>query len=117
MADKKELDSEYNKNIMAVHDTMHVLNGKWKISILSTLCYYEIRRFSDVLNDLKKISNKQLSRELKDLEANKLIKRTILDTQPITVMYELTEYGKTLHKVIQVLCDWGFEHRKEITEK
>jgi DNA-binding HxlR family transcriptional regulator len=66
---------------------------------------------------IKGISNKMLSKELKDLEMNKLVKRTVLNTQPITVQYELTEYGMTLKTVISYLSDWGIAHRKKIIEK
>ncbi|MBS7564968.1 helix-turn-helix transcriptional regulator [Mucilaginibacter sp. Bleaf8] len=107
----------HKKEIMAVHDAMDVLNGKWKISIISSICYYSERRFSDILNDVPGISNKMLSKELKELELNKLISRTVLDTQPITVQYKLTEYGKTLQTIINNLADWGMEHRKMITGK
>lgn len=105
---------EHKKEIMAVHDTMDVLSGKWKISIISSICYYNKRRFSDILNDVNGISNKMLSKELKELEMNKLIKRTVLDTQPVTVQYQLTEYGKTLQTIINDLTDWGMKHRKVI---
>ncbi len=100
------------KKIMAVHDAMDALSGKWKISIISSVCYYNKRRFSEILNDVNGISNKMLSKELKELETNKLVKRTVLDTQPITVEYQLTEYGLTLKTVINNLADWGTEHRK-----
>jgi len=107
----------HKNEIMAVHDAMDVLNGKWKISIISSICYYNERRFSDILNDVTGISNKMLSQELKDLEMNKLIKRTVLDTQPITVKYNLTAYGLTLKTIINNLAQWGLEHRKMITGK
>jgi DNA-binding HxlR family transcriptional regulator len=55
-----------------------------------------------------------LSKELKELEMNKLIKRKVLDTQPVTVLYNLTEYGRTLQTIINELADWGKKHRKEI---
>jgi len=106
----------HKKEIMAVHDAMDVLNGKWKISIISSICYYNKRRFSDILNDVNGISNKMLSKELKELEANKLIKRTVLDTQPVTVQYNLTEYGKTLQTIINNLADWGIKHRQVIID-
>ena len=108
---------EHKKEIMAVHDAMDVLNGKWKISIISSICYYNERRFSDILNDVQGISNKMLSKELKELEMNRLVKRTILDTRPITVQYQLTEYGMTLKTIIDNLSDWGTAHRKLITGK
>ncbi|MCW8313433.1 helix-turn-helix transcriptional regulator [Sphingobacterium sp. InxBP1] len=100
---------------MAVHDAMDVLNGKWKISILSAVCYYNKRRFSDILNDVSGISNRMLSKELKELEMNQLVTRTVLDTHPVTVVYQLTEYGKTLRTIIDNLAQWGKEHRKVIT--
>lgn len=107
----------HKKEIMAVHDAMDVLSGKWKISIISSICYYNERRFSDILNDVDGISNKMLSKELKELEMNKLIKRTVLGTQPVTVKYNLTQYGRTLQTIINNLSDWGTEHRKVITGK
>jgi len=106
----------HKKEIMAVHDAMDVLNGKWKISIISSICYYNKRRFSDILSDVNGISNKMLSKELKELEVNKLIKRTVLDTQPVTVQYNLTEYGKTLQTIINNLADWGIKHRQVIID-
>ena len=105
---------KHKKEMMAVQDSMDVLNGKWKISVLSSICYYNKRRFSDILNDVVGISNKMLSKELKELELNQLIKRTVLDTQPVTVQYELTEHGQTLKTIINNLTEWGIEHRKKI---
>lgn len=113
----KNFQSDCKKDIMAVHDAMDVLGGKWKISIIAVLCYYQKRRFSEILGEVKGISNKMLSKELKDMEMNDLVKRTVMDTQPVTVQYELTEYGKKLKAVIDNLSDWGTEHRKKIIEK
>jgi len=112
---KTQLDRK--KEMMAVHDAMDVLSGKWKIYIISSICHYNKRRFSDILNDVIGISNKMLSKELKELEINKLVVRTVLDTQPVTVQYELTKHGKTLQTIINNLTDWGVEHRNEITGK
>ncbi|MXV16982.1 transcriptional regulator [Pedobacter sp. HMF7056] len=114
---EKEFQMDRKKEMMAVHDAMDVLNGKWKIYIISSICHYNKRRFSDILNDVTGISNKMLSKELKELELNKLVKRTVLDTQPVTVQYELTKHGKTLQTIINNLTDWGIAHRKEITGK
>ena len=109
--------NDCKKNILAVHDAMDVLHGKWKIAIIGVLCYHHTRRFSEILIDIRGISNKMLSKELKELEVNKLVKRTVLDSQPITVQYELTEYGQKLKPLIKTLTDWGLEHRQEIIGK
>ncbi|WP_419800620.1 winged helix-turn-helix transcriptional regulator [Mucilaginibacter sp.] len=116
MADQ-ECKKEHKREIMAVHDAMDILSGKWKISIISSICYYKERRFSDILIDVSGISNKMLSKELKELETNQLVKRTVLDTQPVIVKYNLTEYGRTLQTIIDNLSDWGIEHRKIISGK
>ena len=113
----EEFQQEQRKRMRAVQDSMDALNGKWKISIISSICCYGKRRFSDILNDVEGISNRMLSKELKELEINKLIKRTVLDTQPITVQYELTEHGNTLQTIITNLSDWGVVHRKKIVGK
>lgn len=110
----EEFQQEQKKRMRAVQDSMDVLNGKWKIAIVSSICCYGKRRFSDILNDIDGISNRMLSKELKELEINRLIKRTVLDTQPITVQYELTEHGNTLQTIISNLTDWGIAHRKTI---
>ena len=108
---------EFKKEMKAVQDAMDVLNGKWKIAIISSICCYGKRRFSDILNDIEGISNRMLSKELKELEINQLVKRTVLDTQPITVQYELTEHGATLRPIIHNLADWGYLHRMKIVGK
>ncbi|ARS36691.1 winged helix-turn-helix transcriptional regulator [Pontibacter actiniarum] len=113
----KEYQKEHKKEMMAVQDSMDVLSGKWKIAIISSICYYNKRRFTDILNDVVGISNKMLSKELKELEINQLVKRTVLDTQPVAVQYELTEHGLTLQTIIKNLTEWGVEHRKKIIGK
>ncbi len=116
MKEREYENYDCKKTIMAVHDAMDVLNGKWKISIIAALCFNK-KRYSDLLNDVKGISGKMLSRELKEMETHKLVKRTVLSTQPITVQYELTEYGGKLKSVISNLADWGLAHRKKIIGK
>jgi DNA-binding HxlR family transcriptional regulator len=55
-----------------------------------------------------------LSKELQDLETNQLITRTVCDTKPITVEYEITPYGYTLQSIVTEIVGWGIEHRKKI---
>ena len=117
MEDKKDCMADRKMEMLAVHDAMDVLSGKWKIYILSSICHYNKRRFSDILNDVDGISNKMLSKELKELEVNKLVKRTVLDTQPVTVHYELTKHGLSLRTIINNLTEWGIRHRQEIIKK
>lgn len=108
---------EHKAEMRAVQDAMDVLNGKWKIAILSSICFYNKRRFSDILNDVDGISNRMLSKELKELEVNMLIKREVIATQPVTVNYQLTAHGLTLQTIIKNLTEWGIAHRKKIVGK
>jgi DNA-binding HxlR family transcriptional regulator len=102
---------------LAIRDVMQLLGGKWKIQIIGSLRFGGKKRFMDLLRDVDGIAAKMLSKELQDLEANKLVKRTVMNTKPITVEYEITDYGKTLDTIICAIVDWGVEHRRQIMEK
>lgn len=106
--------SEQNQKIMAARDVMEILSGKWKIQILAALMFKGNMRFMDLLRMVNGIGSKMLSKELHDLEANRLVKRTVLPTKPITVNYAITPYGKTLRSVINTIVNWGINHRKTI---
>ena len=111
-----EIKHACSKRIMAVQDTMDVLSGKWKIAIISVLGFGP-RRYSELLKEVSGISGKVLSRELKDLELNLLLKRTVLETQPVTVLYELTAYCDKLLPIIHILADWGANHKLALMGK
>jgi DNA-binding HxlR family transcriptional regulator len=57
-----------------------------------------------------------LSKELQDLETNQMVKRTVLQTKPITVEYELTPYGQTVTPIITAMANWGQQHRELIVK-
>ena len=102
-----------DKALLAIRDTMDVLSGKWKIAIIGSLTFGE-KRFKELQRDVDGITAKMLSKELKDLEVNKLVKRTVFDTKPVTVEYRLTEHGMSLKKLIEELVRWGTLHREKI---
>jgi DNA-binding HxlR family transcriptional regulator len=102
-----------SKVLLAIRDTMDVLSGKWKIAIVGSLTFGE-KRFNELQRDVDGITAKMLSKELKDLEINKLVKRTVFDTKPVTVEYRLTEHGRSLEKLIEELVRWGILHREKI---
>jgi DNA-binding HxlR family transcriptional regulator len=103
-------------NLRAVSDTLDLLSGKWKISIIVSLSYGK-KRFMELQREVEGVGSKMLSKELRELEMNELVKRTVYDTKPVTVEYELTPYGATLQGIIKELVRWGLEHRKKITGK
>lgn len=117
MAQKIELSQNCLKNIRGIKDTQDLLSGKWKIAIIGALYFNKKFRFMDLGRHLEGIAPKVLSKELKDLEMNQLVKRTVKHTMPITVEYELTSHGKSLNKVIEAMGEWGIEYRKALMAK
>ena len=101
------------EDLRAVKDALEVLSGSWKLQILITLLD-ESKRFTEIASNIDGISDRMLSKELKDLEQNKLVSRTIYDTFPPLVKYSATEHTKTLNTVIFALKKWGYLHRKTI---
>src|SRR5688572_719323 len=102
--------------LMPVRDALEVLNGKWKLPIIISLSF-GAKRFGHIAKEVHGITDKMLSKELKELEMNKLVTRTIYDTFPPTVEYSITEHGRSLEKVINELRTWGQKHRKKIIGK
>jgi DNA-binding HxlR family transcriptional regulator len=93
-------------------DTLELLSGKWKLPIIVTLTF-KTYRFKELAREVG-ISPRMLSKELKDLEMNKLVKRQVFDTKPVSVEYSITPYAKGLNKVIKEMRDWGQKHRAVI---
>ena len=102
--------------LVPVKDALEVLSGRWKLPIIVTLTF-GTKRFKQISKEINGITDKMLSKELKDLELNQLVQRTVYDTFPPTVEYSITEYGRTLEKVIAELGTWGMGHRKRIMKK
>lgn len=93
---------------------MGILSGKWKFHILGTLMMGEKLRFMDLLREVEGIGTKMLSKELQDLEMNHLITRTVLNTKPVTVEYDVTDLGKTLRPVIDEIAKWGLDYKNAL---
>jgi DNA-binding HxlR family transcriptional regulator len=104
----------HHERLLAINDAMDVLNGKWKIQLIGLLLFGGKMRFGELLRNINGIGAKMLSKELQNLEANQIITRTVLQTKPITVEYEITQYGRSLEKIIIHFCEWGINHRKMI---
>ena len=92
--------------------TLSLISGKHKMVILYCLMEFEIVRFNELKRYLKNITDKTLSRNLKELENDRLIIRKEYPQIPPKVEYSLSEKGKSLMKVLDHLCVWGEEHRE-----
>lgn len=92
--------------------TLSLISGKYKMVILYCLMEYQPVRFNELKRYLKKISDKTLSQNLKELENDDLIYREVYPQIPPKVEYSLTMRGASLMKVLDQLCTWGEENRR-----
>ena len=104
---------ECRNHLQSIQDTLDIVNGKWKIAIIGALGFGK-KRFMELQREVEGIGAKMLSKELHELELNELVTRTVYDTKPVSVIYELTEYGTTLQPIIREMASWGARHRQKI---
>lgn len=86
--------------------TMGYIGGKWKAAILIHLITK--KRYSELRRLISTITERTLSLQLKELEQDGLITRTVNGTKPpLQVDYELTDFGRTLIPVLETISNWG----------
>lgn len=102
--------------LTAIGDALYAIGGKWKLRIIIALMD-EKRRFNELQRLLDGISAKVLSSELKEMELNGFVRRSVFTGTPVIVEYELTEYSKTLRTVLDALSEWGMQHREKIKQE
>lgn len=91
---------------------LNILSGKWKLKILWYLSKGPIR-FNQLQKSLGKITTKTLTGQLRELESQAIIKRTVYPTMPPKVEYSLTPLGNTIQPVFSVLCEFGKNYQSE----
>ncbi len=92
--------------------TLSLISGKHKMVILYCLMEFGAVRFNALKRYLKKVSDKTLSNNLKELEADRLILRKEYPQIPPKVEYSLSDRGRSLMAVLDQLCVWGEENRE-----
>jgi DNA-binding HxlR family transcriptional regulator len=92
---------------------MYVIGGKWRLLIINSICNGN-KRFRDIERSIPGITTRMLSRELKDMEANQLIKRTVTRVTPVSVEYTETDYCMSFGGIILEMISWGKQHRERI---
>ena len=108
-----EADQCNVKFIVALKNAMNVINGKWKLAIVATMIK-QPRRFNEIERLLQGITPRMISKELKELELNNVVhKIDSLDPESgrMTAMYDLTESGRKLEKLMVQMAVWGQEHK------
>jgi len=93
--------------------SLSVLGGRWKPAILCRLVH-QTMRYSDLKNSIEQISERMLVSQLRELEADQVVKRTVYPVVPPRVEYELTELGLSMKPMLKAMSDWGNMHRSKI---
>lgn len=91
--------------------TLSLIGGKWKMAILYLLAAKQPVRFNEMQRQLGPVTYKVLSAQLKELEADGLVKRVEYPQIPPKVEYSLTPKAQTLLPVLEQLCEWGANNR------
>lgn len=100
----------YTKNGKTFHcpveAALDVIGGKWKPLILWALGD-DVLRFNQLQKGLPGVNTKMLTKQLRELEKDGVIRRTVYPEVPPRVEYAMTDFGKTLIPILRELCKWG----------
>lgn len=93
--------------------TLGFIGGKWKLLILSHLHQFSKKSYSEIRDNLPRVSEKMLSQQLKELERDKLLEKNILSAKPYRVEYFLSKEGKSLAPLYEFISKWGIRYLKK----
>ena len=102
--------------VCPVDRTLNLINKKWSVQIIRDL-FFGKKHFKDFQEDKPNLSNKVLSNCLKELEENGIIGKNVLDTKPVSTEYYLTEYGRSLNRVIYELAMFTLNDEDSYSEE
>jgi DNA-binding HxlR family transcriptional regulator len=94
----------------ALDATMAAIGGRWKATILCKLYVKGALRFNQLMCELETVSPKILTKQLREMEQDGLITRTVRPDVPVCVEYSISEKGRTLIPALKLLAKWGIDH-------
>jgi DNA-binding HxlR family transcriptional regulator len=95
-----------------VEATLDVIGGKWKVVLLHHLRNDGSHRFAVLRRKIPGVSERMVIQQLRELEVDGIVHREVYPEVPPKVEYSLTDYGKSLRPITEVMCDWGKRHIK-----
>ncbi len=112
MENKGDLSKKKNDVTCPMQYTMNKIAGKWKLVILWHIYDKEIIRYGELKRCLNNITHKMLSNQLKALVSDNIVHKKMYHQIPPKVEYSLTEHGKTLIPIMDIMFEWGAKNRK-----
>lgn len=100
-----------------VEDALSILVGKWKPIILLHLLQEGTKRFNELKRSMPGITQKMLTKQLRELEEEDIIDRMVYPQVPPKVEYSITEYGRSLEPILEAMHEWGKNHTLHKMEK
>lgn len=113
---KNSRHSEYNHPACPVEATLELIGGKWKGMVLFHLLEGRMR-FSELLRAIGCVTQRMLTKQLRELEASGLVNRIVYAEVPPRVEYELTKEGESLEEILKALKAWGETHAVKLLEE
>jgi DNA-binding HxlR family transcriptional regulator len=106
-------DSNLLDSYPYLRQTLDLVADKWIVAVLYVLSH-GTKRYGELQREIGDISQRMLTRTLRDLERNGLIDRKVYPVIPPMVEYSLTPLGHTLSEVLKSLCEWATNHFQEV---
>lgn len=97
-----------------VETTLTLIGDKWKVLILRDLMS-GTKRFGELKKSIGTVSQKVLTAQLRDMEANGLVHREVYAEVPLRVEYSLTELGQSLKPILDAMWNWGEDYKNSVT--
>lgn len=110
MSNNKHSNNEQYRRCESMSKIQSIISGKWKILILWYISFYETQRFNELQRRLDGITHSTLANQLKELESDGLIVRTVYSEIPPRVEYSLSDLGKSFIPVLKNMQKWSNEN-------
>lgn len=105
------MDARVNR----VEEAMGLIGSRWRPAIMFALIMLGRQRFSQLRRLIPGVSQRMLTRQLRDLERHGLVKRQCFESVPPRVEYSATDLGKSLHSIYKLVCDWAGDNWDDVT--
>jgi DNA-binding HxlR family transcriptional regulator len=104
-----------SRTMCTVEATQGVIGGRWKAVVLFHLLS-GTKRFGELRRLLPRVTQRMLTLQLRELEEDGLVRRTVFAEVPPRVEYELTAFGRSLEPILHAMCEWGARYKRRLLE-